>query len=311
VSPDALVQAAAVGLHSTMLRHSASAVNDSLSESTVARANSGTPVDHPLRGAERTSSASVGCSDPAADVGVTPTFVITPPTLRRVTGIRLRPESLLVGALLAGVGGYLDAYTYVGHRVFANAQTGNVVLFAFYAANGLWREAGARILPVLGFLVGIVLAETLGRPRSRVLLRRPLRVALGLEIVIVAGVAALPRSAPVLLVTVPIGVAAAIQFATFRTVITTPYTSLMTTGNLRTATSAAYKWLADRDPEAAQHVRRLAGVISAFVIGAVLGAILTDRLGPPAGGVAAGALLLTMIILIRETHVLEARAAAG
>jgi uncharacterized membrane protein YoaK (UPF0700 family) len=228
-----------------------------------------------------------------------------------MTGIRLRPESLLVGALLAGVGGYLDAYTYVGHRVFANAQTGNVVLFAFYAANGLWREAGMRILPVAGFIVGVVLAETLGRPRSRVLLRRPLRVALGLEIVIVAGVAALPRSAPVLLVTVPIGVAAAIQFATFRTVITTPYTSLMTTGNLRTATSAAYKWLADRDPEAAQHARRLVGVISAFVIGAVLGAILTDHLGPPAGGVAAGALLLTLIILIRETHALEARAAAG
>ena len=38
-----------------------------------------------------------------------------------MTGIRKRPESLVVGALLAGVGGYLDAYTFVGHRVFANA----------------------------------------------------------------------------------------------------------------------------------------------------------------------------------------------
>ena len=37
--------------------------------------------------------------------------------------------------LLAGVGGFLDAYTFVGyHGVFANAQTGNIVLLGVGAA---------------------------------------------------------------------------------------------------------------------------------------------------------------------------------
>ena len=38
-------------------------------------------------------------------------------------------ESFELGILLAIVGGYLDAYTYLsrGH-IFANAQTGNIVL---------------------------------------------------------------------------------------------------------------------------------------------------------------------------------------
>ena len=31
--------------------------------------------------------------------------------------------------LLTAVGGFLDAFTFVQHGVFANAQTGNVVLF--------------------------------------------------------------------------------------------------------------------------------------------------------------------------------------
>jgi uncharacterized membrane protein YoaK (UPF0700 family) len=36
--------------------------------------------------------------------------------------IRTRPEGLPTGLLLAGVGGFLDAYTFVGYNgVFANA----------------------------------------------------------------------------------------------------------------------------------------------------------------------------------------------
>ena len=40
-------------------------------------------------------------------------------------------ETLPVGILLALSGGYMDAYTYLFRdHVFANAQTGNLVLFA-------------------------------------------------------------------------------------------------------------------------------------------------------------------------------------
>ena len=38
-------------------------------------------------------------------------------------------EAFLTGAVLAVVGGFLDAYTYICRgAVFANAQTGNIVL---------------------------------------------------------------------------------------------------------------------------------------------------------------------------------------
>ena len=43
--------------------------------------------------------------------------------------IRTRPESLPLGLLLAAVGGFLDAFTFAGYGgVFANTQTGNIVL---------------------------------------------------------------------------------------------------------------------------------------------------------------------------------------
>jgi hypothetical protein len=41
-----------------------------------------------------------------------------------------REETLAIAALLALAGGYIDAYSWITHRVFANAQTAQ------------WRESG-------------------------------------------------------------------------------------------------------------------------------------------------------------------------
>ena len=63
-------------------------------------------------------------------------------TLKNKRKIRLcnfTSESVELGILLAIVGGFLDAYTFVGRGgVFANAQTGNVVLMGIEAAKGEW-----------------------------------------------------------------------------------------------------------------------------------------------------------------------------
>ena len=93
----------------------------------------------------------------------------------KMTGIRTRNETLLVGALLTFVGGFLDAYTFVGHAVFANAQTGNVVLFGVETASRHWHAALLRLIPIAAFVVGVVAAETLGRSHVRDGVRRPLR----------------------------------------------------------------------------------------------------------------------------------------
>lgn len=55
---------------------------------------------------------------------------------------RQMSDTFLIAVLLAVVGGSLDAYSYVarGH-VFANAQTGNIVLFGLHLADGEWMQA--------------------------------------------------------------------------------------------------------------------------------------------------------------------------
>ena len=53
-----------------------------------------------------------------------------------------RSESLEIGILLAISGGLMDAYSYLFRgEVFANAQTGNILLFSVNLAQGNWAIA--------------------------------------------------------------------------------------------------------------------------------------------------------------------------
>ena len=108
--------------------------------------------------------------------------------------IRTRPESLPLGLLLAAVGGFLDAFTFVGYGgVFANAQTGNIVLTGIETGEQHWRAALLHVPPILAFLLGVTVAEWLGRPAAHRIVKRPTRLALGAEI-LVLGVAGLVPS---------------------------------------------------------------------------------------------------------------------
>lgn len=73
-------------------------------------------------------------------------------------------ESYLVGVLLAIAGGYLDVYTYVCRGgIFANAQTGNIVLLGISVADRNWSKIGGYIYPILAFMAGILVAELVKR----------------------------------------------------------------------------------------------------------------------------------------------------
>lgn len=69
-------------------------------------------------------------------------------------------ESYLVAALLSITGGFQDAYTYACRGgVFANAQTGNIVLAGQSLALGQWWRSLSYIVPILAFVGGVYLAQ--------------------------------------------------------------------------------------------------------------------------------------------------------
>ena len=69
-------------------------------------------------------------------------------------------ESIELGILLAISGGMMDAYSYIMRgEVFANAQTGNMLLFGVYISEGKFAQALHYFCPILAFTVGIMLSD--------------------------------------------------------------------------------------------------------------------------------------------------------
>jgi uncharacterized membrane protein YoaK (UPF0700 family) len=192
------------------------------------------------------------------------------------------PEgSLVVAALITLPGGFLDAFTYVGHgHVFANAISGNVVLLGVAGAASQWSQATRHLAPILAYLAGIVIARMLTWPKMVALLQRPALACLLLETVFLFGAAWLPANFPDVVLVPGIAFTAALQFSTFARVGDYTYTSVVTTGNLRRLADGTLLALSGPTRQAGLRQARIFGLLCAdFLAGAVLGALGTSRFG--------------------------------
>jgi uncharacterized membrane protein YoaK (UPF0700 family) len=212
-----------------------------------------------------------------------------------------RAKSLAVSASLAAAGGYLDAFTYLGHgRVFANAMTGNVVLLGVDAISGSWRASLRHILPISMFLLGVAAARMVRVPGVRRWLLYPEPVVLAVEILVLFALAWLPSNAPDILITMTIAFAASLQMATFREVGGKTYSSTFTTGNLRTMIESGFDWLViGRLPAQLVATRQFATICAMFLAGAAAGAFTTPRLRNHALWIDVAALSLVLLWLLR------------
>lgn len=189
-------------------------------------------------------------------------------------------ESVPFGMLLAIVGGFLDAYTFVGRGgVFANAQTGNIVLFGIYASKRNWGQALVHVPPILACVLGVIVLEWLKSNSSRLFMLDWTRTVLILEIIVFFIIGFIPNTIPDIIVTVTISFVASIQVASFRKLVDSPYTTTMSTGNLRSASQAVYKAFTQKDHEAAMRAIRYFIIIISFMSGAFLGGLLTLIIG--------------------------------
>lgn len=187
------------------------------------------------------------------------------------------PESA-VACLLSLSGGFLDAFTYIGHGgVFANAMTANIVLTGVKAGTGDLRGALTHIPPLFAFLAGVFMAQAIRLPRLGA--RWPALMSLLLEIVALAVIAFLPRDFPDIWIVLSISFVAALQNSSFTRVRDWSYNSVVTTGNLRRFAETLFSGvLPRRDPEVLEQAGVFGAICLAFFAGALIGGLTTGRL---------------------------------
>lgn len=214
-------------------------------------------------------------------------------------------ESFLLGAVLALAGGFLDAHTYlVRGGVFANAQTGNVVLLGVRLMDRDWTGALHSLVPILAFIAGVLTTELM---RGRGLRWERLhwrQLAVAVEAAVLLAVAALPGWADAW-ANVLVSYVCAVQVQSFRKVNGSVLATTMCTGNLRSGTEAFYRRWATGEGAQLRLAARSYGVVLFFAVGAALGAWCSGMWGRQAVLAACGLLCLAFLMMFRRAQALD------
>jgi len=209
--------------------------------------------------------------------------------------------TLRFAVMLTAANGFLDAYTYITRGgVFANVQTGNVILFAIELRNGHWGPVLAHLYPILAFLAGVLLSAHIKSGRVERYVAHPLRWTMGIQAVAFAVVGFVPATVPSGFVTVPISFLAAMQFTLFRSIGDLTYIAVATTGNLMRFVESAYSVLVDKEVTARPAFRVYGTLITTFSSGAVLGAFASLYWGIRAVWIPAAFLAITLVFFIAD-----------
>ena len=185
-------------------------------------------------------------------------------------------EAMPTGIFLTLSGGFQDAYTYYTRgKVFANAQTGNIILLGHNAMNGDFADAFRYLAPVLAFAGGIYISEVIRgiyREYGKLHWRQ---IVVALEILLLFVVGFLPQSMN-MAANILVSFVCAMQVEAFRKMKGSAYASTMCIGNLRSATEMLYRYRHTKEKGCLEKCLRYYGVILVFGIGAALGRLMTS-----------------------------------
>lgn len=179
-------------------------------------------------------------------------------------------ESRRLAILLAVSGGFMDAYTYTFRgEVFANAQTGNIILFAINLSEGNYAKMLQYLFPIIAFAFGIILAELVHRfcNIDNILHWRQYTVLL--ECIILLSVGFISQRYN-LIANSLVSFACGIQVESFRKVKGNASATTMCIGNLRSGTQNLFNYVFYKDKECLRKSLIYYGVIIFFAFGAVI-----------------------------------------
>lgn len=188
-------------------------------------------------------------------------------------------EAFCTAMFLSVSGGLQDVYTYLYRgKVFANAQTGNIVLCSVKLVEGDWSAVLHYLVPLCFFALGVFTAELLRQKFQQMQRLHWRQLVVLCEIVMLFVVGFFPQEWN-LVANALVSLACAMQVQAFRKVNGYAFASTMCIGNLRSGTESLCAWWKYGAPQARKKAGRYFGVIGLFGIGAGAGGALLPRLG--------------------------------
>ena len=215
---------------------------------------------------------------------------------------RQMSETMRLAIVLAIAGGFMDAYSYICRGgVFANAETGNIVLMAINFSNGHLPKALQYLIPITAFALGVVVSEIIRLKNNEQGMFHWRQISLIIEIIALVISAFLPQSMN-LIVNSLISFTCGTQVATFAKFHGYAMATTMCTGNLRSGTQNLCEFFIQKDRKLLDKAFAYYGCIVFFIIGAIIGKFVSDTYNEKAILVASALLLVAFIMMFIDTN---------
>ncbi len=207
-------------------------------------------------------------------------------------------DTLLVGVMLALSGGFMDAYSYIQRgEVFANAQTGNILLFGVRLSEGNFDVALQYFIPILAFFLGIMLVDMTRLQHIQKLHWRQLTILI--EAIILLGVCFVPLHFNLIANSLT-SLACGMQVESFRKIHGLSTATTMCIGNLRSGTENLSLYIHSKERQYLHRSLLYFGIIGCFVLGAILGNYVISYMHQYAMIVCVVILIIVFIMMFKE-----------
>ncbi len=155
------------------------------------------------------------------------------------------------------------------------------MLLAVHLATSDGAQALKHLPALLAFFPGVIAGQAIASRRTVAGIRSDVAV-LAIQLVLMSIVALLEASISGTAVTFLLSLASAMQNTVFKTANGMSYTSVVTTGNLRSATEYPFTGWSRRDGMHLRKAGHLGAVCAGFALGALSGAATTPEIGKSA-----------------------------
>ena len=213
---------------------------------------------------------------------------------------RQMSESFLTAALLSLSGGLQDVYTYIsrGH-VFANAQTGNIVLFSQNIFSHDWNRSIHYFVPLLFFVLGVAAATFIRQSFQNLQIIHWRQIILLIEMALLFSVGFIPESLN-LIANALVSFSCAMQVQSFRKVDSYAFASTMCIGNLRSGMEALCSYRQNHNKQMLYKSFHYFGIIFLFALGAGIGSRFIPILGMHTIWISCLLLLVGFIVMFKQ-----------
>lgn len=225
--------------------------------------------------------------------------------MKPMEGSKIYPTAIL----LTMTGGFLDAYTYfVRGKVFANAQTGNIIKLGIAIVQGSREKIIDFLMPITAFCIGILTVLMIEHHFKKQKIRYIHRAVLIIEIISLLITAFLPQQETAnVICNIIVSFVCAMQMEAFRTFLGQPIATTVSTGNLRKSLEFLYKAVIQKKKEDRENALRYFLIVVIFIAGVMLGTASSEYLNIKASLIPVLLLILTYIIIaVRYRTILKA-----